>query len=140
MSNVKVKVIFAEEWASQHTLLAEHFRFPSLPNPSASLRLCMKVWKLRDPEKQTELSKLFKTKTQDSGLSQASTIDEDWTLLKDKLLQATKQVCCVSSNHPWKKQTWWKNNQVKEALKCGRQGIGRAACNTAKCASNHAAH
>ena len=34
-----------------------------------------------------------------------------------ELLQATKQVCGVSSNHPWRMQTWWWNNQVEEAVR-----------------------
>ena len=72
---------------------------------------CIKVWKLRDPGKQAELSEVFKAKTLDSELSQTSTVDECWTSLKDKLLQATKQVCGVSSNHPWRKQTWRWNKQ-----------------------------
>ena len=44
---------------------------------------------------------MFKAKTPDSELSQTSTVNERWTSLKDKLLQATKQVCDVSLNHPW---------------------------------------
>ena len=58
------------------------------------------MWKLRDPGKQAELSEVFKAKTLDSELLQTSTVAERWTSLKDKLLQATKQVCGVSSNHP----------------------------------------
>ena len=70
-----------------------------------------------------------------------------WTSLKDKLLQATKQVCGVSSNHPWRKQTWWWNNQVEEAVrekrrcfKLWKAGGSRAAYNTAKRTSNRAVH
>ena len=107
----------------------------------------IKVWKLRDPEKQAELSEVFKAKAQDSELSQASTVDERWTSLKDKLLQATKQVCGVSSNHPWRKQTWWWNTKVEEAVKEKRRcfklwkaGGSRAAYNTTKRASNRAVH
>ena len=105
------------------------------------------VWKLRDPGKQAELSEVFKAKTLDSELSQTSTVDERWTSLKDKLLQATKQVCGVSSNHPWRKQTWWWNNQVEEAVrekrrcfKLWKAGGSRAAYNTAKRTSNRAVH
>ena len=64
-----------------------------------------------------------------------------------KLLQATKQVCGVSSNHPWRKQTWWWNNQVEEAVrekrrcfKLWKAGGSRAAYNTAKRTSNRAVH
>ena len=70
-----------------------------------------------------------------------------WTSLKDKLLQATKQVCGVSSNHPWRKQTWWWNNQVEEAVrekrrcfKLWKAGGSRAAYNTAKRTSNRVVH
>ena len=99
----------------------------------------IKVWKLRDPEKQAELSEVFKAKTQDSELSQTCSVDVRWTSLKDKLLQATKQVCGVSSNHPWRKQTWWWNNQVEKAVREKRRCFklwkargSRAAYNTAK--------
>ena len=107
----------------------------------------IKVSKLRDPEKQAELSEVFKAKAQDSDLSQASKVDECWTSLKDKLLQATKQVCGVSTNHPWRKQTWWWNTKVEEAVKEKRRcfkllkaGGSRTAYNTAKRASNSAVH
>ena len=90
---------------------------------------------------------MFKAKTLDSELSQTSTVDERWTSLKDKLLQTTKQVCSVSSNHPWRKQTWWWNNQVEEAVrekqrcfKLWKAGGSRAAYNTAKRTSNRAVH
>ena len=70
-----------------------------------------------------------------------------WTSLKDKLLQATKQVCGVSLNHPWRKQTWWWNNQVEEAVrekrrcfKLWKAGGSRAAYNTAKRTSNRVVH
>ena len=119
-------------------------KFPSLPNPSASLCHVSRCGSL---EKQAELSEVFKAKAQDSELSQASTVDECWTSLKDKLLQATKQVCGVSSNHPWRKQTWWWNTKVEEAVKEKRRcfklwkaGGSCAAYNTAKRASNRAVH
>ena len=145
MSNVKV--ILGEECASQHRLLVGDFRVSIPPQPKRKFVPRIKVWKLRDPEKQAELSKVFKAKTLDSELSQTSTVDERWTSLKDKLLQATKQVCGVSSNHPWRKQTWWWNNQVEEAVrekrrcfKLWKAGGSRAAHNTAKRTSNRAVH
>ena len=62
-------------------------------------------------------------------------------------MQATKQVCGVSSNHPWRKQTWWWNNQVEEAVRKKRRcfklwkaGGSRAAYNTAKRTSNRVVH
>ena len=65
----------------------------------------------------------------------------------DKLLQATKQVCGVSSNHPWRNQTWWWKNQVEEAVrekcryfKLWKAGGSRAAYNTTKRTSNCVVH
>ena len=140
-----VKVIIGEELASQHRLLV--LEFPSVPKPNVKFVPRINVWKLRDPEKQAELSEVFKAKTQDSELSQTSLVDMRWTSLKDKLLQATKQVCGVSSNHPWRKQTWWWNNQVEEAVREKRRchklckaGGSRAAYNTAKRTSNCVVH
>ena len=145
MSNVKV--ILGEECASQHRLLVGDFRVSIPPQPKHKFVPRIKVWKLRDPGKQAELSEVFKAKTLDSELSQTSTVDERWTSLKDKLLQATKQVCGVSSNHPWRKQTWWWNNQVEEAVrekrrcfKLWKAGGSRAAYNTAKRTSNRAVY
>ena len=134
--------------SSQHRLLVGDFRVSIPPQPKRKFVPRIKVWKLRDPEKQAELSEVFKAKTLDSELSQTSTADERCrTSLKDKLLQATKQVCGVSSNHPWRKQTWWWNNQVEEAVrekrrcfKLWKAGGSRAAYNTAKRTSNHAIH
>ena len=138
-----IKVILGEKCASQHRLLVGDFRVSIPPQPKRKFVPCIKVWKLRDPEKQAELSEVFKAKTLDSELSQTSTVYERWTSLKDKLLQATKQVCSVSSNHPWRKQTWWWNNQVEEAVrekrrcfKLWKAGGSRAAKRT----SNRAVH
>ena len=54
--------------------------FPSLPKRKFVPRI--KVWRLRDPGKQAELSEVFKARTLDSELSQTSTVDERWTSLK----------------------------------------------------------
>ena len=142
-----LKVILGEEIALQHRLLVGDFRVSIPPQPKRKFVPGIKVWKLRDPEKQAELSEVFKAKTQDSELSQTSSVDVRWTSLKDKLLQASKQVCGVSSNHPWRKQTWWWNNQVEEAVrekrrcfKLWKAGGSRAAYNTAKRTSKRVVH
>ena len=145
MSNVKV--ILGEEIAPQQRLLVADFRVSVPPQPKRKFVPRIKVWKLGDPEKQAELSEGFKAKTQDNELSHISSVDVHWTSLKDKLLQGTKQVCGVSSNHPWRKQTWWWNNQVEEAVrekhscfKLWKAGGSRAAYNTAKRTSNRVVH
>ena len=85
-----VKVILGEECASQHRLLVGDFRVSIPPQPKRKFVPRIKVWKLRDPEKQAELSEVFKAKTLDSELSQTSTVDERWTSLKDKTLAGYK--------------------------------------------------
>ena len=59
----KVKVILGEEIASQHRLLVGDFRVFIPPQPKHKFVPRIKVWKLRDPEKQAELSEVFKAKT-----------------------------------------------------------------------------
>ena len=57
MSNVKV--ILGEEIALQHRLLVGDFRVSIPPQPKRKFVPRIKVWKLRDPEKQAELSEVF---------------------------------------------------------------------------------
>ena len=77
-----VKVILGEEIALQHRLLVGDFRVSIPPQPKRKFVPRIKVWKLRDPEKQAELSEVFKAKTQDSELSQTSSVDVRWTSLR----------------------------------------------------------
>ncbi|MES9950785.1 MAG: endonuclease/exonuclease/phosphatase family protein, partial [Candidatus Thiodiazotropha sp.] len=142
-----VKAIPGEECALQHRLVVGDFRISTCPQPKRKFVPRIKLWKLRDPEKQAELSELFKAKTQDCAMTQTCTVDERWTSLKDNLLQATKQVCGVSSKHPWRKQTWWWDEKVEKAVrekrkcfKAWKAGGSRAAYRTAKRASNLAVH
>ncbi|MCU7898061.1 MAG: hypothetical protein KZQ61_05230, partial [Candidatus Thiodiazotropha sp. (ex Lucinoma aequizonata)] len=142
-----VKVILGEECASQHSLVVGNFTVSIRPQPKRKFVPRIKVWKLRDPEKQAELSEVFMAKTQDNDMTQTSTVDERWTSLKDNLLQATEQVCGVSSKHPWRKQTWWWNDLVEKAVrekrrcyKAWKAGGSRAEYNAAKRTSNRAVH
>ena len=75
VSNVKVIHVLGEEIALQHRLLVGDFRVSIPPQPKRKFVPCIKVWKLRDPERQAELSEVFKAKTQDSELSQTSSVD-----------------------------------------------------------------
>ena len=38
-------------------------------------------------------------------------------LLGTRKLKFNDLMCGVSSNHPWRKQTWWWNSQVEEAVR-----------------------
>ena len=74
-----LSVILGEEIASQHMLLIGYFRISVPPQPKSKFVPRIKMWKLRDPEKQAELSEVFKAKTLDSELSQTNTVDVRWT-------------------------------------------------------------
>ena len=40
-----------------------------------------------------------------------------WTRLKTPLLEAATEVCGLSKNHQWKRETWWWDKSVEEAVK-----------------------
>ena len=67
MSNVKV--ILGKECASQHRRLVGDFRVSIPSQPKHKFVPRIRVWKLRDPEKQAELSEVFKAKTLHSELT-----------------------------------------------------------------------
>ena len=63
------------------------------------------------------------------------------------MINATKQVCGVSAKHTWKRQTWWWNDKVQQAVshkrkcfKVWKAGGDRDAYQAAKRASNLAVH
>ena len=64
-----VKVILGEEIALQHRLLVGDFRVSIPPQSKRKFVPRIKVWKLRDPEKQAELSEVFKAKTLDRAVT-----------------------------------------------------------------------
>ena len=141
-----VKVIAGEECAPQHRLVVADFTVvsPSLPKRKFEPRL--KVWKLRAPEKQVEFAERFKANFETSSTEGAGTnVEELWSALKGNLLKTTKEVCGTSTKHQWRKQTWWWNNVVDNAIKEKRKcykawkaGGSREAYNAAKRVSNRA--
>ena len=74
-------------------------------------------------------------------------MDERWKYLENNLINASKQVCRVSAKHTWKRQTWWWNNKVQQAVshkrkcfKVWKAGGDRDAYQAAKRAFNLAVH
>ena len=45
-----------------------------------------------------------------------------WSKLKDPLLDSATEVCGLSTNHQWRPETWWWNEQVDETIqeKCAQ--------------------
>ena len=104
-----------------------------------------KVWKLKDFGNQVEFLNFFNALIQ--GNETGKTLYGRWKYLKNNLIDATKLVCGVSAKHTWKKQTWWWNDKVQQAVshkckcfKVWKAGGNRDAYQTAKRASNLAVH
>ena len=81
------------------------------------------------------------------GNETGKTLDERWKYLKNNFINATKQVCGVSAKHTWKRQLWWWNDNVQQAVfykrkcfKVWKAGGDRDAYQADKRASNLAVH
>ena len=141
-----VKVIAGEECAPQHRLVIADFTVASPSPPKRKFEPLLRIWKLRTPDKQVEFAKRFKTNFEAPNVEGAGiTVEELWLALKGNLLNTTKEVCETSSKHQWRKQTWWWNdvvdNAVKEERKCYKAwkgGGSRVAYNAAKRVSTRA--
>ena len=140
-----VKVIVGEECATQHRLVVGDFKVCTHAHPKRRFVPRTKVWKLRDFGNQVEFSNFFNGLIQ--GNETGKTLDECWKYLKNNLINATKQVCGVSAKHTWKRQTWWWNDKVQQAVshkrecfKVWKAGEDRGAYQAAKRASNLAVH
>ena len=104
----------------------------------------MRLWKLREPAKQAELAEAFEAKVR--GVVVTS-VEEQWSTLKDSLKHAAEQVCGVSKKHQWRKETWWWNDLVESAIrekrscyKAWKAGGSREAYNAAKREANRAVY
>ena len=114
-------------------------------NPKRRFVPPTKGWKLRDFGNQVEFSNFFNALIQ--GNETGKTLDERWKYLKNNLINATKQVCGVSAKHTWKRQTWWWNDKVQQAVspkrkcfKVWKAGEEKEAYQAAKSASNRVVH
>ena len=108
-----VKVIVGDECATQHRLVVNDFKVCTHSQPKRFVPRT-KVWKLRDFGNQVEFCNFFNALIQ--GNETGKTLDERWKYLKNNLINATKQVCGVSAKHSWKRQTWWWNDKVQQAV------------------------
>ena len=136
-----MKVIVGEESATQHRLVVGDFKVCTHAHPKKRFVFRIKVWKLEDFGNQVEFSNFFNALIK--GNETGKTLDERWKYLKNNLINATKQVCGVSARHTWKRQTWWWNDKVQQAVshkrkcfKVWKAGGDRHAYQTVKRASN----
>ena len=53
----------------------------------------------------------------------ATTTEEIWAKLKTGLLKTTEEVCGTTKPHRWRRETWWWNNKVDDAITAKRQAF-----------------
>ena len=55
----------------------------------------------------------------------ADDVENVWSKLKTPLLETASEVCGVSKKHQWKRETWWWDDKVEEAVKEKRKCFKR---------------
>ena len=109
-----VKVIFGKECATQDRLVVSDFKVCTHSHPKRRFVLCTEVWKLRDFGNQVEFSNFFDALIQRNETGES--LDERWKYLKNNLINVARQVCGVFTKHTWKRQIWWWNDKVQQAV------------------------
>ena len=116
-----VKVIPDEECVQQHNLVFGDFS-GLIPRPKKrKLTPPIPSWKLRDQAVANEFKGVFTeslTATQPNNPTE--TVEDNCAGLKKPLLEAATEVCGLSKGHQWKKETWWWDVGVENAVKLKR--------------------
>ena len=116
-SVTNVKVIPGEECASQHRLLVCDLHPQLPPQKKQKFLPRLRVWKLRDPDTADRFYGAFRAKIgTDTEHKESSSVETAWSNLRNPLLEAATEVCGLSRNHQWKRETWWWNDHVEAAI------------------------
>ena len=126
VSNVKVIAGYPEkELVKQHHLVVCDF---TVHTPSAKKRKFtprLKTWKLRDPQtaslfeeafRKNMLSNITSPVSETANDKPSNVVEAAWTNLKGPLLAAAAEVCGITKKHQWKRETWWWNGDVEDAV------------------------
>ena len=81
------------------------------------------MWKLRDPQTCSRLQEVFKAHVLAVETEAATTTEEIWAKLKTGLLKTTEEVCGTTKPHRWRRETWWWNKEVDDAITAKRQAF-----------------
>ena len=135
-----LKVIPGEEGALQHQLLVCDMMIDMPPQIKRKFTPRPKVWKLRDPQTCSRFQEVFKAHVPAVETVAATTTEEIWGKLKTGLLKTTEEVCGTTKPHRWRRETWWWNKEVDDAITAKRKAFKawkagkctRASYNTAK--------
>ena len=118
-----VKVIPGEEVALQHQLLVCDMMIDMPPQIKRKFTPRPKVWKLRDPQTCSLFQEVFKAHVPAVETEAATTTEEIWAKLKTGLLKTTEEVCGTTKPHRWRRETWWWNKEVDDAITAKRQAF-----------------
>ena len=122
-----VKVIPGEEVALQHQLLVCDMMIDMPPQIKCKFTPRPKVWKLRDPQTCSRFQEVFKAHVPAVETEAATTTEEIWAKLKTGLLKTTEEVCDTTKPHRWRRETWWWNKEVDDAITAKLSKHGRLA-------------
>ena len=114
-----IKVIPGEECLKQHRLLVCIFQVAAQAKVRRRFTPRLRTWKLRDPACTADFESKFAEKCASGLLADSATQspEEIWSHLKNGLNSAAEEVCGYTKNHQWRKETWWWNSRVDEAVK-----------------------
>ena len=116
-----VKVIPSEECVPQHKLLVCDLRIRASKSKPKSFTPKRRVWKLKDESCKEAFSSAVDAAIQEpAGKDTKPDVEELWSSLKDALLKACENVCGWSKKSPGRKETWWWNDSVNDAIKTKR--------------------
>ena len=73
-----MKVIPGEEVALQHQLFVCDMRLDVPPKPKCKFMPCLKVWKLKDPERRNHVQEVFKLHVSSSAAVPDAATEDTW--------------------------------------------------------------
>ena len=99
------KVIPGQEVALQHQLLVCDTRIDVPPKSKRKFTLCLKVWKLKNPQTSNHFQEVFNLHvTASAGVADAAT-EDIWNNSKTGLLKTTEEMCGTTWPHRWHLET-----------------------------------
>ena len=110
-----VKVVPSEECVNQHRLV---IWFPVIRFPKKAEKVFtpkVRLWKLKD----NEVKQTFEKHVAENAvsLSNSQNVEDIWNSLKSNLLESAKNVCGMTKKGNWRKETWWWEDSVENAIK-----------------------
>ena len=110
-----IKVIPNEECVPQHKLVTCDVCLKISKYPHKPFIPRSRKWKLLDTVIKSQFEQSFSDKINNNTYSN-STIEEIWAKLKNTLLETAEEVCGKTKKPLKKRETWWWNNEVKNAV------------------------